>query len=158
MAYECIRTADDDAASLFELVTQRFRDDVFSLLDDYESYLEEADLPRIGAASEEQLLASREAHRIAIRLKDLVARTLSLHAWSSGEITTVYAFSQANRLQYRDYGLEPSAQGLPEQIRDLAERSAALYQRTCELEDLLLDLHDLRQKPSEAFPEQSTAA
>ncbi|PKU24903.1 hypothetical protein CWS72_08470 [Telmatospirillum siberiense] len=149
LAFETGAPTDDDAASLFELVTERFRNEAFSLLSECRAYLEEADLPRIGDATDDQLLASREAHRVAVRLKDLMTRTLSLHAWSCGKISTNEAFGQHQRLQFRDYCLEsaePSAPGLPERMLHLCEDSLALYERTCNLEDTLLDLHGLSKK------------
>lgn len=161
LAFETGEPTTDDATSLFEQVTERFRDDALALLSECQAYLEEADLPRIGEATEEQLLASQEAHRIAIRLRDLTARTLSLHAWSYGRLSTQEAFAPHLRLQFRDYCLgsaDPSAPGLPIRLRALCEDSLALYERTCDLEDTLLDLHGLSEKTSRISGDEIEAA
>lgn len=147
------KPTDDDAASLFEQVTERFRDEAQILLAECQDYLEEADLPRMGDASEKQLRASREAHRVAVRLKDLIRRTFILHAWSSGMISTNEAFASSNRLQFRDYcldGADAAVSDLPLRLRNLCADSLALYERTCDLEDTLLGLHGLSDDQTEA--------
>lgn len=161
MSHQASRTMDDDAASLFERVTERFRDEVLALLSAWRAHLDDNDLPRIGDATEEQLLASREAHRIAVRLKDLVARALSLHDWSTGELTTRHVFSPPNRLQFRQYcldGADLSHQSLPAPMCDLSADSAQLYARACALEDMLLDLHDIRESAPAAADDKDEAA
>lgn len=161
MAYDDSRTVDDNAASLFEMVTERFRDEVFSLLAESQDCLEKTGTPGIRPVTERRLLASRAIHRHAVRLRDLVARAISLHAWSTGGITTEQAFSLENRLPFREDGTEPaelSARGLPVRLRVLTERSLALCERARRLEEMLLDLHDIPPGTADASLGQEEAA
>lgn len=153
MAFISGNTADDTSASLFELVTARLRNDAFSLIFESQAYLKKVKLPRFGDATEEELLTSREAHRLANRLRDLMARAISLHAWSIGEITTDFALASENLLQFREDCLTSialSGQGLTTEMCELSERSILLYERACRLENMLLDFYDVPANQSEA--------
>ncbi len=153
MASQNSTMADDESASLLELVAERFRnvaerfrDDVFSLISESQAYLKESDLPRFGDATEEDLLASREAYRLSLRLKELMARAISFHAWSNGKVTIQDALSPQNRLRPREENPEsaaPAGQGPKSEICALSERSIVLYERACRLEDMLADFYDM---------------
>jgi hypothetical protein len=153
MAFLSGSTVQDNSASLFELVTERLRNDAFSLIFESQAYLKEANLPRFGDATEEELVSSRETYRLANRLKDIMARAISLHAWSIGKITTEYALASENLLRFRDECLESralSGRSLTTELCALSERSILLYERACRLENMLLDFYDMPSNQSEA--------
>jgi hypothetical protein len=148
---------DDNAVDFLKLVIESLRDETLALLSESSTYFEENALTCADRASEGQVLASREALRHAVRIKDLVAWTNFLHAWARGELPTTDILNEKNRLQFRapaSQSPDLSDQTETAQIRDLSRRGADLYQRACHLEDMLLDAHDI---PSPEMTSSSSA-
>jgi len=127
----------EDSVTLFGQVIERIRRETTSLLVENLAHLEEIEAARRGHTTEEQLLTSRALYRLALRLKDLVAWTNALQAWSTGK-----ASAPEERLQFRDRGLEKEAlsvQGLSAKTQELSERGGDLYERAGFLEDILFE-------------------
>jgi regulator of CtrA degradation len=105
---------------------------------DYMTYAVPADQP--GLLPAERLQISCEAMRVTARLSHVMAWLLAQKAVQAGEISPMAA-AAAYRLDEADKGLleggaEQSA-ALPEGLRDLLEKSRALYVRVTRLDALV---------------------
>lgn len=105
---------------------------------DYMSYAVPSAEP--GLLPAERLQISREAMRVTARLSHIMAWLLAQKAVQAGEISPMAA-AAVYRLDSDDLGLmEGSPEGsaaLPEGLRDLLDRSRALYVRVTRLDELV---------------------
>jgi regulator of CtrA degradation len=105
---------------------------------DYMSYAAPANEP--GLLPAERLQISCEAMRVTARLSHVMAWLLAQKAVQAGEISTMAA-AAAYRLDESDKSLLEGAPettaALPEGLRDLLEKSRALYVRVTRLDALV---------------------